>query len=318
MSFKEKYLKYKNRYLALKLINIQGGVPNKRPQSINIHKMNEDQIFASVIYLSKSGVLEILQKLDFKYKDNIKFISKAILENNEGLNEEALEYASDRIKDDKEFILLLLKKPNINKFVIYKFISDKLKSDKEIVLNVFGSVIDEDAIIKNISKNLFITSELFEFISELLYKSAKVDPDESDNEKKYRISSYISTNLKINQTIKQTALDSVKNNGLLLEYVFNNMDDDEEVVMEALKQNVEAHTYISERLLENRKIQLFILERGPKIFFINDKQLIIDAINAAAKTAKQTRKYTGPRLETIHKDLENNVEIITALKAAGV
>ena len=31
MSFKEKYLKYKNRYLALKLINIQGGVPPHKP-----------------------------------------------------------------------------------------------------------------------------------------------------------------------------------------------------------------------------------------------------------------------------------------------
>ena len=116
----------------------------------------------------------------------------------------------------------------------------------------------------------------------------------------------------------------MKENGLLLEYVFDNMNDDEQVVMEAIAQNVNAYDFISDRLKKDQTIGLFTLEKNAsKIFLLDDslkynKNFILKAINAATEKTKANieKKYEGPELLDLNKTFHNDPEIIKALKEA--
>ena len=107
MSFEQKYLKYRRKYLELK--RQIGGEDDEKDKLIEAVKLD--------------GLA--LKSAPDNFKDDKEVVLEAVNQNGK-----ALEFASDNLKDDKEVVMAAINKDAI----AFKYASKKLKNDRDLVI----------------------------------------------------------------------------------------------------------------------------------------------------------------------------------------
>ncbi len=250
----------------------------------------------------KYHIYQVFNTLDFVSKellDDKDVILKAIARQNS-----PFEYASDRLKNDRAFVLEALKvdpfiltyvaKPLMDDKEIVltalgkygkpwkngpyasniKFASDRLKGDKEVALEALAS---DGSYIQHISDQLKNDREIVMFAVESSGYALK----------------YVSDELKNDRGIVSAA---IKRNGGALEFASDELKDDDEIVGLAISQNcypvpslgVSPLAHASERLRLDREMVLKALKYnfGSALQFTseelkNDKEVVLEALKTS-------------------------------------
>ena len=228
--------------------------------------------------------------------ENKKLIMKAVKQ-----YRDALRYASEELKNDREFMLKAVKQNG----GALKYASEELRVDREIVLEAVKQ--DGYALIY-VSKELRADREIvleavkqyggaLQFVSEELRadKEVVLEAVKQNGDALF----YASKELKNDREI---VLAAVKEYGSALQYASEELRADREVVLEAVKKDIYCFQYVSEELKNNRK---FILEavkqNGIALFHAseelkNDKEIVLAAV-------KQNRNV----IEYLSDDLRNEI-----------
>ena len=150
---------------------------------------------------------------------------------------EALEFASDKLKNDKEFVLETVQKDGW----ALEFASDNLKNDKEIVLAAVQQ--NRGLALEYASNNLKNDKEIV---------LAAVNNIEEHNSLEYASAlEFASDNLKND---KEIVLTSVQKYGFSLEHASDNLKNDKEIVLTAVQRKGEALKFASENLKNDIEI----------------------------------------------------------------
>ncbi|MGZ3732343.1 MAG: DUF4116 domain-containing protein, partial [Parachlamydiaceae bacterium] len=168
----------------------------------------------------------------------------------------ALQYASEELKSDKEFMLAVVER---NGSAFLQYASEKLKSDKEFMLAAvqrYGSAI-EYASEKLKSDKEFMLAAVQRYGSAIEYASEELKSDR-DFVLAAAVQSrlalrYASEELKSDREIVLVALEQ---SGLALEYASEELKSDREIVLVALEQSGLALEYASEEFKSDREIVL--------------------------------------------------------------
>jgi hypothetical protein len=148
----------------------------------------------------------------------------------------SLEYASVNIKEDRDFILSLIKNHRNGSYVLYH-VSNEFNNDHEIVLE---TVKQNGLMLKYAGENIKKDREIvLTAIKENVKASEFIDKDLLDD---YEI-----------------VLEIVKRNGLLLKHAGENMQENLNIVLEATKQNMLAIQYAGVNVIKEDEIKTFLL-----------------------------------------------------------
>ena len=192
-----------------------------------------------------------------RLKDDEEFVL-AVLEK----NKDALKYASDRLKDSKEFVLAALEK---NKDAL-KYTSDRLKDSKEVVLvaveNKGGTLEyasdrlkdDKEVVLAAVEKDghaLWHASDRLKDDKEVVLAAV-----EKDGHALWHASDRLKGD-------KEVVLVAVKNKGGTLEYASDRLKDDKDVVLAAVKNYPDALKHASDRLKDDRDFILAAIKGNP-------------------------------------------------------
>ena len=246
-------------------------------------------------------VIEINAKM-FKFvagnlNDDAELAKLAIYKSHSG---ELLKYASDRLKDDKEFILdIISKKPIALEFVskrlqddedvvelaiklnlnAFKYASMRFKDDKEFVLNLMRKKAEyiENGIKRASTRNLYLIG----YASERL----RSDPEIAILTLKQDIFTYRCFSDKI-KSMRKLALYVVKKEGILLKDVAEKFKNDKEIVMAAVKNNGDALQFASDALKADREIVMAAIKRNGRslVYACEELRNDIDMIEMAFKS----------------------------------
>lgn len=227
-------------------------------------------------------------------------------------NDEILAHISDNLKNDPDFVRILIKKFNPLSF---KYASNELKSNKEFILDALKRGCDTGYIehmliyistdlyedgdfmltIYEISKDDFICS----YMSKRLLRDRKFIL--SALEVSHVIFNYISKKLKKDKEILQKII----NKHGLLNYASEKQQNDREIVLGAVKQWGHALKFASTALKNDREIVLAAVEKsGTSLQFASNKlQNERDIVLAAVKV-------NGSALEFASDELKNDIDIV--------
>jgi hypothetical protein len=254
---------------------------------------------------------DIVLKYVKKNSHNLKFISVE-LRNDEDvifasindICEECFNYASNRLKNNKDFILKAVKK---NSHII-KYINEELKKDREILLEAVkykGTVLefipkefqnDREIVltaVQNIGIALHYASEELKNDIEILLTAIK------NNEVMFY---YFSTKFKKD---RKFVLESVKLNGLVLQFVSEKLQNDKEIVFQAVNNNGLALQFASEELINDYYIVLqAVKNRGKSLKYASEK------LKNNIYIVLQAIKYEGYALKYASEELRNNFIIV--------
>ena len=241
-----------------------------------------------------------------KFKDNEEIISRLIKCNSSFY----FTFASERLKDDKQFVISAMKESKTSAQV-FRHVSQRLRSDKE----VFESNPDKEGF-------KYCSIELqYELIKEKYVSNCNifdyVSTEISDN------SEFVLSLLKINGLLLQSiyqykdniklVLEAVRQNGLSLQNASKELRDNKDIVLEAVKQNSRSLQHASKRLKNDRHIVQIALDNNIKSIehvspeIRNDKILIISVI-----------RQNGLLLKYASKELQSDKEVVLeAIKQNG-
>ena len=170
----------------------------------------------------------------------------------------ALDYASENLKNDKEVVLAAVKQ-NGNAL---EYASENLKSNKEVVLAAvkqIGDALeyasenlknDKEVILAAVKQNgdaLFYASKELQADKQLVLEVFK-SKGEFFN---WHVLDHVSENLKND---KEVVLAAVKQSGYALEYASENLKNDKEVVLAAVKTDSDAIGYASKKLQADKDV----------------------------------------------------------------
>ena len=182
-----------------------------------------------------------------------------------------LQFASDKLKDDKEIVLVAV----TNDGSALEYASTKLKDDKEIV---------RFAILKS--------HHLYETADERVIKYASKElQQDKDLKALYEILTEVKDNgLNLKNASdefidnKDVVLAAVKQNGLALEFASKKLQADKEVVKVAICSNPEAIEFASSELQNDKKFLLDVLAKNGWVLeylsdeFKKDKEIVLVAV----------------------------------------
>lgn len=214
---------------------------------------------------NKIFILEFVKyKIPFIGYNHIKIINPIFLNNKEimleavkdNIFDNALRYASDKIKDDEDVVLQSI----INKGYGFSHASERLKDDRNFVLNC---VIKNGFVLLHVSNRLkddkeIVLNAIENYACALSFASNRLKDDEDvvlkAIEKDGLALEFVSNRLKNNKDITMKA---IKNNGFALIYALTQFQNDKTIVLEAFKDKSNILEYASEELQNNIE---FLLE----------------------------------------------------------
>ncbi|KAL9653717.1 hypothetical protein ABK040_014663 [Willaertia magna] len=229
-----------------------------------------------------------------------RFCSHRVLENNP--NYSYLQYASNDLKNDTQFILNLFQLHNILHYFDVNF-----NSVKEIYLYItkMGRI---ESSINYLSTELKDDKELFleivKFKGSLLQQaSERLRSDKEIIYHSFYNLSYISKPLDYYNEAKDVVLDAVKINGYCLSYISKELKNNEEICKAAIEINYNNFSH-TEYFHNKKDWYLKILPFFPRLYFASislrkDKELVNKAI-----------EYDPNNLKYVHPDLKKEKDII--------
>ena len=252
MTYQNKYLKYKSKYLnQTKDYYLNGGYPMSSSPIGMYNKMIHAITGDRKPYNIEKEKINLNEKLN-EAKKGTNFYSDM---------KKILDSADSRLLDNEQTVLMLLD------FYSYNFenASLRLKNNKETVLK---------AIKKKKKSFQFAGTEMkkdidviLEAVSDFPINFIYIDSDLKENKDVVMkiIAAENDTFRYANQTIrssKEIILPLVKNKGILLAYVDNKFGakDDEEIALAAIKSNIISFKYIGDKLKNNLYFMIDILD----------------------------------------------------------
>ncbi len=283
----------------------------------NFGRANEktNEIFAQIfkdteyeaVQKLKESDKEYFKNLPLHFRDNERIVKTAITRDCH-----ALEFASDRLKGDKEIVSLAMSK-NI---ATLEYASDKIKDDSEFML---------DAIIKN--------RFAFDYASDRLkkdpyfvYEAIKINDyifDVMPKEVYEKYNPYSASRAIVIMGIKKgkinykdlsddykkdfhVCLAAASKDGLLLKNFPEEYKNDKEIVLEAVRKDGNALEYASKKMQSHFEIVLnAVRQKGKSLGYAaeilrDDRDIVLTAV-----------KQDGQALEFASEELKNDIEIVT-------
>ena len=178
-----------------------------------------------------------------------------------------LQYASEKLKDDKEIVLAAV----TNDGSALQYASTKLKDDKEIVLTA----------VANNGYSLQYASDIFKDDKEIILTALELK--------------FASEKLKDD---KEIVLVAVANNGGTLEYASTKLKDDKEIVLVAVTNNGDALEYASTKLKDDKEIVLAaVTNLGKALKYASEKlKGDKDIVWGAVKNQGRSIEYASDEL----------------------
>ena len=177
-------------------------------------------------FIEKSRSIEILDYTSTGLKDNADFILKVL-----GLHEDVMKYASDRLKNDKDFMLDAIMVASLSNILVYA--PEELREDKDFMLKAIN--IDTDAF-KYASADLRDSEG---FLLDCIRANENI------------LSVHISKKLRDN---REFMMKVVNINGEYIKFCSDRLRNDKGLVIAAIRNNLYAMLYISDDLIEDEDI----------------------------------------------------------------
>ena len=209
-----------------------------------------------------SGISEYDYTLDYtKLDDTLNFIPEELQDNEDSILNAScsysIRYASDRLKNNKKFVLKYINKSNKNDIYELNYISNRLKNDYDVMLQSINknptNIIYASDKLKDNDK--FMLQTINEWYNSLEYASDRLKDDDKfmfqSINKSYNSLKYASDRLKDDFIF---ILSGIKCTGLILKYASNRLKDNDIIVLEAVTNNGNALKYASNRLKDNLDI----------------------------------------------------------------
>ena len=257
-----------------------------------------------------------MEKLPIKFKSDKDIFMEAIK-----YDVDNLKYASDKLKDDKEFILNSLKNNeafiqsggeefdgepiDYHHVVILNNVSDRLKNDKDVIMEAVKSDCEN---IKFISENLKNDKD---FMLEILNNTKEWYVEQNiryffDSERKPPLA-YLSDKLKDD---KEIVIECVKKDIDNLKYSSDRLKNDNDFIIKVLTINKDSENFLKENLKDNKNKDV-LLSRDNISFFELTKEQKTDkelALKVVTNNGHQLKHY-------LSQEIINNKEIVmTAIK----
>ena len=245
MTYQNKYLKYKSKYLnQTKNYYLNGGGPSVPGAILRHLKDAVGSITPKPYNIEEERTKLIKQVMDEKQEKNVNYnkifdcVDPKLTDDKEtvfkllDISPHLLFFASEGLKDNKEIVLYAVKK-NSNTF---EYASRKIKRDEEVIL---------EAVKKNARVFRYIDHDL-QNNDELVKKMIKVEENTFE---------YASSTIRDN---KEIILAVVNKNGMLLRWVAPEKQD-KEIAMAAIKNDMEAVKYMSDVLKNDLNFMIEIL-----------------------------------------------------------
>ena len=223
-NFEKKYLKYKKKYLDLKVHYEHYGGSfldffKPKNKSIKTFTFTDNEIYDIV---SKNGLAISSSCFPNTIRENKEFAEVAILQNNE-----AFLHISTKLQSNENFIIKMVKKVNI-----LKYVSDNLKKNKAVVLSA----------VQLNGLSLEFASEELKNDEDIVLAAVRQNGNAlqfaSDNMKK----------------INSVVLEAVSQNGLSLQYASKELQADKDVVLAAVRKNGSAVQFASDSMKKDYRI----------------------------------------------------------------
>ena len=235
--------------------------------------------------------LDIFKKYCGKYYNILKYLSPKLRDDEEIVKTLVsartytfeFKYASDRLKNDYNFILETVK---INGCIL-EYVSKKFRCNREIVFEA----------VKNDSYALQFASKKLKGNREIVLIAI---------EKKVCVFKYVSNKLKSD---KEIVLKVVKKEGMYLTYASKKLQDDEDVVLNAVKNDGNALEIASDRLKKNKKIVLKAIKQDKNYLLY----LINNELNDDQKFISNAVKYNYKNFVDASDRLKKNKKFILYL-----
>ncbi len=154
------------------------------------------------------------------------------------LNCNALQFASDRLRSDKEFALQLLEKRQF----LFEYLSNNLKDDRDIVISA----------LTNNWRNLQFVSDNLKDDLEIVFKAVQVS----------HVALYFASDRIKND--KKFLLTAIEQSNYVLEYAPENLRNDKEFLLAAAKQHIRALQFASDRLKNDKEFLLTVVKQDSR------------------------------------------------------
>ena len=251
------------------------------------HELQNDQSFIIEIIGKSGDGFGVLEFVPDQFKNNKDLFRDLIVNKDHG---HALYYASDELKDDKEFITDLIDSCEYNSFFIEN-ISDRLKDDEELMLQ---------AINKDEYSFKYASTRLRD-ITDFVRKCVIEEPSNLE---------YVSDRIKND---KSFILDILKNSKWYnVEYVFkymsNNLKDDREFVTDLADTSLIVLKYASDRIKSDQDAILKFFDKPLELYAdkLDDKEsleMLCHSVKNIIKEISEVLKSDESFLENIIKKM---------------
>ena len=208
----------------------------------------------------KKEILANLDKndsFDEEQKDNADYMLKLIKKDYFNIK-----YASDRLKNDIDFILKAIKSSDEG-FKCLAFATDELKANKEFILKIY----------KKVGNYTFaLASETLKCDKDFILKLLKYN---------YLDFAYVCYELRSDREFMQNA---ISENGETIEFASYELRNDEEFILQAIEKNHLCFVYASDRLKNDKEFMLKAIDKNymviehAKNIFRDDKDVILAAL----------------------------------------
>ncbi len=303
--------------------------PNFGIESTFINKYSQDEFLSLTLKNEKEKIINELN--NFLYINcTFKDISEELWDDEEivqaALNAApiALKYASDRLKNDINFIIWSLE--NAGGEVCGRF-SDEPHYD-DFLEDDFECSSIADCVWKYAGDQIRDSESILDVINGL--------DDEWDKSSELRTAlSYASPRLRNSKTFMTKA---VKLNGLTLEYASTELINDKGIVLEALKENPESFMYAGKSFRDNPEIVLLAVKKNGVVLeyateeIKKNKNVVLEAVQQKGRALKfaninlqndkdvvlEAVKQDAQSLKFAHKNLQKDKEVVLeAVKQDG-
>ena len=241
------------------LVYARNGLRNNREFLLEAINQNSECLLFADDGLKKE-ILANLDKnnsFDEEQKDNADYMLKLIKKDYFNIK-----YASDRLKNDSDFILKAIKSSDEG-FKCLAFATDELKANKEFILKIY----------KKVGNYTFaLASETLKCDKDYILKLLKYN---------YLDFAYVCYELRSDREFMQNA---ISENGETIEFASYELRNDEEFILQAIEKNHLCFVYASDRLKNDKEFMLKAIDKNymviehAKNMFRDDKDVILAAL----------------------------------------
>ena len=247
------------------------------------------------------GKESILMYAGDRIKDNKEIVMEIVKHSSENL-----QFASERLRNDKEVILQALENDRFGS--CFQYVGDYIKFDKEFILEVIKKIPD---IFRYVDRSLKSDRDFMLKVIEEDPYLYEYDLSGLRNDKEIALKMVSKDGLLLKDVNvelcddEEVVFEAVKNSGYALKYASERIRDSKNFVMEAIRWNANAFGHASKRLKNNRAVALEAVKINGEILaylnedFKNDREIVLEAV-----------KQDGFALEYASDSLKNDREIV--------